>query len=54
MSSPVEGCSATGVEGKVVLDAAIFADLLAGKLYGNIHTERYPEGEIRGQLSVSQ
>lgn len=28
--------------------------ILAGQTYVNIHTEKYPEGEIRGQILVSQ
>lgn len=32
-----------------VTDAQL-ADIQAGKVYLNIHTEKYPDGEIRGQV----
>lgn len=38
-------------EGEAILTDAQAADLLAGKLYGNIHTEANKAGEIRGQLT---
>lgn len=38
--------------GSAVLDAAGIADLLAGLWYINIHSDRNPGGEIRGQVSV--
>ncbi|ACA20986.1 CHRD domain containing protein [Methylobacterium sp. 4-46] len=37
-------------EGSAALDEAKAADLLAGKLYFNIHTAENPKGEIRGQV----
>jgi hypothetical protein len=37
-------------EGEATLTDAQAADLLAGKLYANIHTETHKAGEIRGQL----
>ncbi|MDO8877407.1 MAG: CHRD domain-containing protein [Pseudolabrys sp.] len=37
-------------EGEATLTDAQAADLLAGKLYANIHTEANKAGEIRGQL----
>lgn len=37
-------------EGEATLTDAQAADLLAGKLYGNIHTDANKAGEIRGQL----
>lgn len=40
------------VSGKATLTAAQEADLLAGKWYVNIHTVKYPGGEIRGQVAV--
>jgi hypothetical protein len=37
-------------EGQATLTDAQAADMLAGRWYVNIHTARYPGGEIRGQL----
>ena len=39
--------------GSVIVDGLVIKeeDVLAGKLYVNIHTATYPGGEIRGQLS---
>ncbi|MGY2048525.1 CHRD domain-containing protein [Methylobacterium sp. JK268] len=42
--------SASPFEGSAPLDEAKAADLLAGKLYFNIHTAQNPKGEIRGQV----
>lgn len=40
------------IRGEATLTAAQAADLLAGRWYANIHTARFPGGEIRGQLTV--
>jgi hypothetical protein len=48
------GCDGQGTTGKVVLDSAQFSDLLAGKWYVNVHTQMYPNGEIRGQVAVTR
>lgn len=37
-------------EGEATLTDAQAADLLAGKLYVNIHTEAHKAGELRGQM----
>ncbi len=37
-------------EGKAVLTEAQAADLMAGKLYFNVHTEANKGGEVRGQV----
>jgi hypothetical protein len=37
-------------EGKATLTDAQAADLAAGKWYVNVHTEKFPDGEIRGQV----
>lgn len=42
--------AASPIKGETTLTAAQAADLLAGRWYANIHTARYPGGEIRGQL----
>ena len=39
------------IRGEVTLTAAQAADLLAGRWYVNIHTQRYPGGEIRAQVT---
>lgn len=36
--------------GSATLTDAQIADLQAGKLYINIHSEKFPDGEIRGQV----
>jgi hypothetical protein len=40
--------------GTVTFTAAQGADLVAGKMYVNIHTAGYPDGEIRGQISATK
>ena len=42
--------AASGVEGSATLTDAQAADLMAGKLYVNVHTEANKGGEIRGQV----
>ncbi|WPB58208.1 CHRD domain-containing protein [Xylophilus sp. GOD-11R] len=39
-----------GFEGEAAITPAQVQDLLAGKWYINIHTAKYPGGEIRGQV----
>ena len=39
------------LEGSATLTDAQAADLMAGKLYVNIHTANHKAGEIRGQLT---
>jgi hypothetical protein len=41
---------ASPIRGEATLTAAQAADLLAGRWYANIHTARFPGGEIRGQV----
>ncbi|WP_395060503.1 CHRD domain-containing protein [Polaromonas sp.] len=38
--------------GQATLTPAQAADLLAGRWYANIHTAKFPGGEIRGQMTV--
>jgi hypothetical protein len=38
--------------GQAILSANKVAKVLAGKWYINLHTNRYPSGEIRGQITV--
>jgi hypothetical protein len=41
---------ATSAEGKGTMTQAQYGDLAAGLYYVNIHTAKYPGGEVRGQL----
>ena len=43
--------AASGAEGSATLTDAQAADLMAGKMYINIHTEANKGGEIRGQVT---
>jgi hypothetical protein len=48
------GCDGQSTTGRVVIDQNGLADLLAGKWYVNVHTQQFPNGEIRGQVAVTQ
>jgi hypothetical protein len=48
------GCDGAGTSGRVVVDQNGLADLMAGKWYVNVHTQLNPNGEIRGQVAVTQ
>lgn len=48
------GCDGQGTTGRIVIDQNQLADLLGGKWYVNVHTQRFPQGEIRGQVAVTQ
>ncbi len=43
--------AASPISGKATLTDAQMADLMAGKMYANVHTAANPGGEIRGQLT---
>jgi hypothetical protein len=47
---PLEGDLASPLKGSATLTDALAADLVAGRIYFNIHTAQYPDGEIRGQV----
>ena len=47
MSFPL---SASPVTGTATLTTKQASDLLAGKMYVDIHSQAYPNGEIRGQI----
>ncbi len=38
------------ITGSLVLSDGVFQYLITGRAYVNIHTTRYPQGELRGQL----
>jgi hypothetical protein len=47
----IPNATSSPAEGSATLTDAQAADLLAGKLYVNIHTAANPGGEIRGQVT---
>jgi CHRD domain-containing protein len=50
-AGPVIDISGKIENGAADLTDSQLADLEAGKLYINIHTEKFPDGEIRGQVT---
>jgi hypothetical protein len=53
-ADPVVDISASLASGSADLTDQQLADLQAGKWYLNIHTEKFPDGEIRGQVEPTQ
>jgi hypothetical protein len=51
-AGPVVDISAAIASGSADITAQHLADLQAGKWYLNIHTKKFPDGEIRGQLEA--
>ncbi|MDP9137542.1 MAG: CHRD domain-containing protein [Pseudomonadota bacterium] len=49
-AGPALDISGTLAEGTSDLTDAQITDLQAGKWYVNVHTEKFPDGEIRGQV----
>lgn len=49
---PFSGPITSPMSGQATLTPAQVADLLAGKWYANIHTAKFPGGEIRGQMTA--
>lgn len=47
----IPGATSSPADGSATLTDAQAADLEAGKLYVNVHTEANPGGEIRGQVT---
>jgi hypothetical protein len=47
---PIEGQLTTPIKGSVTLTDEQAAALEAGKIYLNLHTAKFPDGEVRGQL----
>ena len=53
-ADPVVDISANVAKGSADLTAEQLADLQAGKWYLNIHTQKFPDGEIRGQVEKTE
>ncbi|HTJ57215.1 MAG TPA: CHRD domain-containing protein [Devosiaceae bacterium] len=51
---PLKGSLGSPIKGRATLTAKEAADLEAGMLYLNVHTAKYPDGEIRGQVAKAQ
>ena len=49
-AGPALDVSGKLADGSADLTDAQMADLQAGKWYLNVHTEKFPDGEIRGQV----
>ena len=49
---PFTGAMTSPMSGQATLTAAQAADLMAVKWYANVHTAKYPGGEIRGQMAA--
>lgn len=48
---PIQNITTSPAEGSATLTDAQAADLMAGRLYVNVHTAANPGGEIRGQVT---
>ena len=53
-AGPVIDTSGETMTGSGPITDAQTAELMAGKYYFNVHTEKFPDGEIRGQLALTQ
>ena len=51
---PVIDTTTETMKGTAPITDAQAAELIAGKYYLNVHTEKFPDGEIRGQLVLMQ
>lgn len=47
---PIDGALASPIKGNATLTDQQITDLKGGKWYFNVHTAKFPDGEIRGQL----
>lgn len=50
---PIEGDLASPIEGSATLTEEQVTQLTDGMWYINIHTDQYPNGEIRGQVTAA-
>ncbi|BCP52682.1 CHRD domain-containing protein [Kaistia sp. 32K] len=48
---PIKGKMASPITGSATLTAKQASELEAGQLYFNLHTAKFPDGEIRGQVA---
>ncbi|WP_342394619.1 CHRD domain-containing protein [Sinorhizobium numidicum] len=53
-ADPVVDISGAIASGSADITDQHLADLQAGRWYLNIHTEKFPDGEIRGQVEKAQ
>lgn len=53
-AGPVIDTTGETMEGSAPITDAQAAELMAGMYYFNVHTEKFPDGEIRGQLALMQ
>jgi len=53
-ADPVVDISSSLANGSADITDQQLADLQAGKWYLNIHTQKFPDGEIRGQVEVAK
>ncbi len=53
-AGPVIDMSEALMEGSAEISDEQLGELEAGKYYVNVHTEKFPDGEIRGQLTVAE
>jgi hypothetical protein len=50
---PITGSLESPFVGAVILSEAQMADLTSGRWYVNLHTNAFPNGEIRGQIATA-
>ena len=53
-AGPVIDTMTETMEGSAPITDAQAAELMAGTYYFNVHTEKFPDGEIRGQIALMQ
>lgn len=53
-AGPVVDTMTESMKGSAPITDAQAAELMAGMYYFNIHTAKFPDGEIRGQLALMQ